>query len=134
MSATCTLLGRERQEVGFFHELFGQTQHVGRIGRGEQEGGNPAFGQVSFDLPHVRVEADGKHAVGFVENEGLEVLQGEVVAQQVVENASRRPHHQVRSGAKGVGLRPVAHAAVDQAHAQSGVLEEHFGFAGHLFG
>ena len=70
-------------------------------------------GQVLQDLADVRQEAHVEHAVRFVQDEDLEVVELRVREAEVVEQAARRRDQDVGARAEGVLLRPHGDAAED---------------------
>ena len=113
------VIAAQAEELRVVQELAGKALHPRRECRREHVAVDSALGQVPLQLLHVRVEPDRQHAVGFVEDEDLEVLQRQVPVQQVVEDAPGRPDHDVGALFEGLHLMPVADPAVDghRAHA-----------------
>ena len=95
------------------HELPGQLEHVRRIRGRKQAGMDGPAGQIALYLLHVRVKADGEHAVGLVKNQFAQVLEVKGAAQQMVQHAAGGAHDELGPVAQGIHLFFVAHAAVN---------------------
>ena len=85
-----------------------------------------AVGQVALDLFHVGVETHRQHAVGFVEDQHLEMIEREGALEQMIEHAPRRADDDVRALFERVDLRAIAHAAIDGHGAQARVAAQIF--------
>ena len=73
------------------------------------------------DALHVRPEAHVEHAVGLVEDEGVDLVEQDVALAQHVEQAARGGDQQVDALADALGLRVVGHAAEDGDDAAAAV-------------
>lgn len=49
------------------------------------------FGQVPLYFFHIRIEADGKHTVGFVKNQSGNMIKVERAPQEMVKHTAWRP-------------------------------------------
>ena len=90
--------------------------------------------QVALHFLHVGVEADGQHAVGFVEDQGVQIVQRKGAAQQMVQHAAGRAHHQLGPVTQGVHLLLVAHAAIDGHGTDARAFEQGARLVLHLHG
>ena len=95
---------------GFFSISLRQLQDLRRHRRAEEQR-LPLLRHVPQDPPDVGQEAHVEHAVGFVEDEILEMRELGVRRAQVVEQPPGRRDHDVDPGAERVLLRPHRDAA-----------------------
>ena len=117
-------LGIVEKEPGERADLFG---HRG----GEKVG--PAFrGEVTVNFSDVGPEAEGKHLVGFVENQVSDVVQVHATISQVIDNPPRGSDDDVGSLLEGVQLRAVADAPIDGEAPNPAVGRDHGNFLGNL--
>ena len=86
--------------------------------RGEQAEIDAVFDLVE-DLRHVVEEAHVEHAVGLVEDDGLDLVEPQIFAVVVIHEAAGGRHDDVRVLLKLVDLRLHARAAVDHGHADA---------------
>ena len=105
-----------------------------RIGGRKQAGVDASAGQVTLDFLHVRVKADGEHAVGLVKDQFPQGFQIQSATQQMVQHTARRAHNELCAFAQGVHLLFVAHAAVDGRSADARAFKNGGGFAFYLNG
>ena len=125
---------REGEHGRLGQEFPGQLEHVRRIGGREHAGVDAAARQVALHFLHVGVEADGQHAVGFVEDQGVQIVQRKGAAQQMVQHAAGRAHHQLGPVTQGVHLLFVAHAAIDGHGTDARAFEQGARLVLHLHG
>ena len=125
---------RKAEHLRIAQEFPGEVEYVLGIGGRKKRGKQRTPRQIALDLLHVRVEADGEHAVSFVEDESLERVQREGAADEMVEHAARRTHDELNAGAQSFELAAIAHAAVQRSHGKAGAFEKHAGFVFHLTG
>ena len=71
---------RQGEHGGLGQEFPGQLEHMRRIGGREHAGVDAVARQVALHFLHVGVEADGQHAVGLVEDQGIQIVQREGAA------------------------------------------------------
>jgi hypothetical protein len=86
-----------------------------RVGGGEQQG-LPLHRALLGHLGDVVDEPHVQHAVRLVEHQGIERLELQVAAFQVVQHPARRADHDVRAVFQAGGLAPQRHAAGQRDH------------------
>lgn len=92
------------------------------------------FGQVPLYFFHIRIEADGKHTVGFVKNQSGNMIKVERAPQEMVKHTAWRPHNNADPLTERVHLLAVADSAIDGGHGKAAPFEKRFGFLFHLNG
>ena len=97
------------------HELRRDLGNAFRVGGREQQG--LSLGRALLNqLLHVVEEAHVQHAVGFIQHQGLDGIQAQVAARQMVEDATRRPHHHMRPVLQALLLTAQSHATAQGDH------------------
>ena len=127
------LLG-EGEHGGLGHELGREVEHVGRVGRGEEARVDAVAGEILLYLLHVGVEADGEHAVGFIEDQHPDARKIQGAAQNVVKHASRGADDELGTVLEGVKLLFVADAAVESDGRAAGAFKQGLRLLLHLQG
>ena len=122
--------GRDVDAHRVAHEVA--RDHLDRVGHGGGEHHRlPLARHAAEHVAHLREESEVEHVVGLVENQDFDGVERDVALLHVIEQASRRGHHDVRLGRERLGLRPYFHAADQARRAQRVVLpeevEERFG-------
>ena len=125
---------RQAEHLRIAQKFSGKIQHMRRIGSGKEGGENGSARQIPLNFLHVRIEADGQHAVGFVEDQRLEVVKGKGAAQKMIEYAAGSAHQHLNTRTQGVQLTAVAHAAVDGANSKPRAFKQDPRFALNLSG
>ena len=128
------MIPAQAQEFGLVEELSGKAHHVGGKGRGKHVGADRPGGEKPLDPLHVGIEPHGEHAVGFIEDQDLQLVQRKRSLEQVVEYPSRRPHDQVRAPAECFELGAVFYAAINCRRHHLETAAEKFRIPGHLQG
>ena len=90
--------------------------------------------EILLDLLHIGVETDGKHAVSFVKDEDTDAGKIKRMAQNMVQNTSRRADDELSAPSEPVELFFVAHAAVQRDAGDAGSFKKAGGFVFHLQG
>ncbi len=116
------------------HELGCQVEHVRGEGRRQKARIDALLGQVALDFLHVRIEADGEHAVGLVKDQGAQRVQGERSSEQMVQHAARRADDELGAFLQLLQLLLVAHAAVEGCRGDACAGKEDFRLLRHLGG
>ena len=99
-------------QLRVLQHLVGKLFDLVREGGGEQQA--LAVGrQQREDAADVRDEAHVEHAVGFVENEELDLAEGDGFLLDVVEQSARRSDDDFDAATQFLDLRVHVHAAVD---------------------
>jgi hypothetical protein len=92
------------------HELPGQFLDALRVSGREQQG-LPLFRALFGNRGDVIEKAHVQHAVGLVQHQGVERLQVQILTRQVIHDAPRRPHHDMRAMLQRGTLAAQGHAA-----------------------
>ncbi len=106
----CVVLEEARQRANFFGDRCGKEMRLS------------TFRQVGCDLAHVRPETEGKHFVGFVEDQDLELVEVHAAVTDMVEDPTRGAHDDVCAGFEAVDLRAVADPAINREATNASVL------------
>ena len=122
------------EHLGISQEFSRQLEHMGRIGSREQHRMDGRFGQIPLYFFHIRIEADGKHPVGFVKNQSGNMIKVERAPQEMVKHTAWRPHNNADSLTECLHLLAVADSAIDGGHGKAAPFEKRFGFLFHLNG
>ena len=128
------LVVRQGQQLGLVHEFGGETQHMHGESGGKHVGGHAALRQIAAYFLHVRIKADGQHAVGLVKDQAAQMFQTQGAAQQMVQHPARRADNHLSAAAQGFQLRAVAHPAVQGGGVHGRAFKQDFGLMGHLQG
>ena len=111
---------------GDFHRVsqapLGKALQNLRHGGGEEEGLAAIPGAEVHNLAHDGQETHVRHAIHFVQHQGLHGLEFHVAAVEMVDEAARGGYDNVHALPELLGLGAVSHAAVEQAHLDIGVL------------
>ncbi|MNS65227.1 hypothetical protein D3C72_983820 [compost metagenome] len=99
------------ERVGVAQGLLGEDAHLGRHGRGEQQGLTVLVDGVQ-DLVQLVGEAHVEHLVGLVQHQRAALGQVDRAAVDVVAQAAGGRHHQARAAVQGAVLVTVRAAAV----------------------
>ena len=111
----------------------------GQAGDGRGHGGGKEQGlargrQGAEDALDVGQKAHVEHVVGFVQDQGFQLVEADVALAHVVEQPAWAGHDHVHALAQGPGLGEQAHAAVDDREAQARAPAEVQGGPVDLFG
>ena len=104
-------------------DLPGQPGDHRRHGRGEEQR-LLAGGQAGDDPLEVGQEAHVEHAVGLVEDEGVQVVEAGLVLAHVVQQPAGRGDDHLHAGPQGLLLRPHGRAADEEADPQRRVVRQ----------
>ena len=126
------VVAAEADKFGVGHKLAGSAQHVGREGSREHAGVDGPFRQVAFDGLHIFVKAHRQHAVGFVKDEHLKVVERKRAFEQVIQHAPGRADDDVRPLLEAVDLAAIADTAIDGHGAQPSLAADRLRFVPHL--
>ena len=122
---------RERDAKGLAQQGIGQGLHrSGKRGREKQV--LAARGQQCRNLRPLRSKAGVQHAVGLVEHQHFNGVDGKCIALQQIQQTPRRCHHQVCTATQSQHLRIHRHPAKHRAHPQVQSLPPGLRQAGHL--
>lgn len=110
-------------DLGLLHGPLDEGIDVRRDGRGEQAG-LALLGAALHDAAHIRQEAHVQHAVRFIEDEVLHLIETDGAAVQVIDKPSGSSHQDVHSTFKLIHLLTVADTAEDDNGAQIGETGE----------
>ncbi|MNZ47705.1 hypothetical protein D3C78_654290 [compost metagenome] len=115
-------------------ELRRQLLDACRVGGGEQQG-LPACRELADDVGDAVVEAHVEHAVGLVEHQGVQAVEFQGALAQVLLDASRGAHDDMRAIFQRADLRAERHAAAQGQHLDVvGGAGQPADFLGHLVG
>jgi hypothetical protein len=120
-------------QLRVLQHLVGEFLDFVREGGGEEQA-LPIGGQQREDAADVRDKAHVQHAVGFVEDEELDLPEGDGLLLDVVEQAARRGDDDFDAATQFLDLRIHVHAAIDAGTTQREVLGVHLDRLEHLHG
>ena len=112
-------LGGDLDLFGLLQVLLGHATDLLRHGGGEER--NLTTGRALIHDPvHVVDEAHAQHFVRFVQHQGFQTGEVQVLATDQVHHAARGTHDNLSTAAQGAGLGFVGSAAVDGQHVEIG--------------
>ena len=124
----------QAEHLRIAQELPGKVQHMSRIRGGKERGQQGAAREITLNFFHIRVKADGQHAVGLVKDQDFKVFEGKRAAQQMIQHTPRRAHNNLNARLERVKLFAVAHTAIHGADAEAGAVKQKPGLALYLTG
>ena len=95
-----------------------------RVGGREEIRMDAVIRKILLDLFHIGVETDGEHAVSFVKDEDADAGKIKRVAQNMIQNTSRRADDELGAPFESVELFLVAYAAIQRDTGDAGSFKK----------
>ena len=106
------------------HEFLSEVEDMRRVGGREEIRMDAVIRKILLDLFHIGVETDGEHAVSFVKDEDADAGKIKRVAQNMIQNTSRRADDELGAPFESVELFLVAYAAIQRDTGDAGSFKK----------
>ena len=106
------------------HEFLSEVEDMRRVGGREEIRMDAVIRKILLDLVHIGVETDGEHAVSFVKDENADAGKIKRVAQNMIQNTSRRADDELGAPFESVELFLVAYAAIQRDTGDAGSFKK----------